>query len=75
MLDISNEDMANIHESSRLVDKFHLLHKEWIDMLEKVRQGEMSLKETKPKYDEYLAAVEEWDKHRSKVILFEQVRN
>ena len=75
MRTINDEEMKSIFQSATLMDKFRNLHKEWTDMLEKVQKGEMSLEETKFKYDEYSAAVEEWDKHRNNVVLFDRAKS
>lgn len=75
MRTINDEEMNSIFQSATLMDKFRNLYKEWTDMLEKVRKGEMSLEETKLKYDEYSAAVEEWDKYRNNVVLFDRAKS
>ena len=72
MRTISDNDMDNIFESARLMDKFYNIHKELVEMVEKEHKGEMSSDEVNVKRDEYLAAVEEWREHQKSVILFEQ---
>ena len=72
MRTISNDDVGNLFESARLIEKFYDLHKELVEMVEKERKGEISSEEVNVKRDEYLAAVEKWREHQKCVILFEQ---
>lgn len=72
---VTKEDIKIFDESFKLREEMDRLHKEWLEQVKKHHRGEMSYKDTKPKYDEYIEAGDKWKKfnqENAEILMFEK---